>query len=225
MWTTLCALLNKQHLAEQTDGLAARKATLPLRGGGLGLRSAVRTGPAAYWASWADTLPMMAERCPELARRTLVELEKGCTGSAECLRAAAVAKQTLLAEGFESCPSWRELYHGKRPPEPEDRKEPGEFYHGWQYHASSRRETYYRDGQVLAKSDRPSQALLRSQAGRCAGEHLTLLPVTEELQWSNTKLRTLLLRRLRLPLNLDNRHCKCGAPLNTLATTAQPIAR
>ena len=132
------------------------------------------------------------------------------------MRAVAVAKQTLLAEGFESCPSWREFFHGKRPPEPEDRKEPGEFYHGWQYHASSRRETYYRDGQVLAKSDRPSQALLRSQAGRCAGEHLTLLPVTEELQWSNTKLRILLLRRLRLPLDLDNRYCKCGAPLDTL---------
>ena len=68
MWATLCALLEKRHLEEHTSGAPARKATLPLRAGGLGLRSAVRTGPAAYWASWADTFPMMAERCPELAQ-------------------------------------------------------------------------------------------------------------------------------------------------------------
>ena len=67
----------------------------------------------------------------------------------------------------------------------------------------------------MPERDRPAQALLRSQAGRCAGEHLTLVPVSEELQWSNAKLRTLLLRRLRLPLDLDHKHCKCGLPLDT----------
>ena len=161
-------------------------------------------------------LSIMAERYPELAQRALEKLKKGVRSRAECLKAAGVAKQTLLAEGFDTCPSWRELYHNKRPPQQDEHKEPGEFYHGWQYYAASRRETHYRDGQVLARSDRPSQALLRSQAGRCAGEHLTLLPVTDELQWSNAKLRTLLLRRLRLPLDLDDRLCKCGRALDAL---------
>ena len=55
---------------------------------------------------------------------------------------------------------------------------------------------------------------LRSQAGRCAGARFTLLPVNEELRWANAKLRTLLLRRLRLPLDLDHSHCKCGQKLD-----------
>ena len=38
------------HAAEQL-------VTLPMRMGRLGLRSAVRTAPAAYWASWADIFP------------------------------------------------------------------------------------------------------------------------------------------------------------------------
>ena len=146
------------------------------------MRSAVRTGPAAYWASLADTLPMMAARCPKVAEKIFLDLEKALGGKAESLRAATAAKLTLLAEGYDTCPSWRELYHGKRPPEPEERTEPGEFRHGWQYHASSRRETNYRDGHVLPSRGRASQVLLRSQAGRCAGEHLVLLPLNEELR-------------------------------------------
>ena len=73
---------------------------------------------------------MMAERCPELAQSALEELEKGVASRAECLKAARVAKQTLLAEAFDTCPSWRELYHNKKPPQQDEHKEPGEFYHG-----------------------------------------------------------------------------------------------
>ena len=39
------------------DRDARRIASLPGYQGGLGLRAAVRTSPAAYWASWADALP------------------------------------------------------------------------------------------------------------------------------------------------------------------------
>ena len=158
---------------------------------------------------------MMAGRCPELAELLLTELEKGVTSEAECLRHAAAAKQTLLSEEYV-CPSWREVHNGVRPPEPEQSAEPGEVRHGWQYHAASRRETHYREAVVLARRSRPSQALLRSQAGRCSGVHLTLLPLTEELQYENAKLRALLLRRLRLPLDLDTRRCKCGRTLDSL---------
>ena len=41
---------------------ACRLATLPMRMGGLGLRSATRMAPAAYWASWADALHMVQAR-------------------------------------------------------------------------------------------------------------------------------------------------------------------
>ena len=158
---------------------------------------------------------MMAARCPDLAGKVLEELEKATASEAECLRQASATKDVLSSEGFE-CPSWREVHNGLRPLEPPQTAEPGEVRHGWQYHAASRRETYYREAVVLTERGRPSQALLRSQAGRCAGEHLTLLPLSEELQWENAKLRALLLRRLRLPLDLDERRCRCGKTLDWL---------
>ena len=45
---------------------ARRRCRLPLCKGGLDLRSASRTAPAARWASWADCAGMLRERCPEL---------------------------------------------------------------------------------------------------------------------------------------------------------------
>ena len=160
MWTKLCTLLQQDGSGDALEE-ARKVATLPLRGGGLGLRSAVRTGPVACWALWADTLPMMAARCPTLAEKLLLELEKEDSRVAST-QAATEAKQRLLAEGYHDCPSWREVYHGKRPPEPKERAEPGEFRHGWQYHAASRRETHYREARVMPSCDRASQALVRS---------------------------------------------------------------
>ena len=49
---------------ELTD--AAQVASLPMRMGGLGLRSAQRCAHAAYWASWADALPMIKQRTPAM---------------------------------------------------------------------------------------------------------------------------------------------------------------
>ena len=45
-------------------GSGHQLASLPMRMGGLGLRSAVRTSPAAFWASWADALSMIQTRLP-----------------------------------------------------------------------------------------------------------------------------------------------------------------
>ena len=51
--------------AEQ-QAVARQIATVPMRLGGLGLRSARRMAPAALWASWADAMPMLSERLPNL---------------------------------------------------------------------------------------------------------------------------------------------------------------
>ena len=45
---------------------------------------------------------------------------------------------------------------------------------------------------------------------------MTLLHLSEELQWENAKLRALLLRRLRLLFDLDERRCRCGRTLDWL---------
>ena len=212
MWTTLCALLERLDLVE--GGAAKQKmlATLPMRSGGLGLRSAVRTGPAAYWASWADTLPMIAARCPAAASQLEEELKKGVASESASVVAASAALAKLQVEGYEA-PDWRDVLKGQRPP-PVERPEPGDFRHGWQYYAASRTETYTRDGEFFASCSKATRALVRSQAGRCSGCHLTVLPLTEELRWTNAQLKVLLLRRLRLPLSLDHNRCKCGRKLD-----------
>ena len=62
-------------------GWAHQLATLPMRLGGLGLRSASRMALAAFWASWADALPMLSARLPELTDRVVEGLStqpRGC---------------------------------------------------------------------------------------------------------------------------------------------------
>ena len=64
-----------------------RPVTLPLSLERLGLRSALRTSKAAYWASWADCLAMISERHPEVAQLMVDELEG--VPRTSCLEAAA----------------------------------------------------------------------------------------------------------------------------------------
>ena len=212
VWGVLAQLLDREDLAEELNSVHARLASLPLRLGGAGLRSADRTREAAYWASWADTLPMMAARCPNLCETFCQELESE-SSRAESLRQAAAARRSLVRKGYDECPTWGALKAGTRPPKPET-TEPVEFAHGWQYHASSRTETHYREHMVFARQERPRQALLHSQAGLCAGTHLTALPLRPETKWKPAQLRALLLRRLWLPLHLQDRWCRCGLPLD-----------
>ena len=54
-------------------------ATLPLRLGGLGLTSAVRIRGSAHLGSWADCLPVIHERHPEVAGALLEQLNEGAT--------------------------------------------------------------------------------------------------------------------------------------------------
>ena len=48
----------ESHDAAACETLALQIAQLPFQQGGLNLRSGVALAPAAYWASWADTLPV-----------------------------------------------------------------------------------------------------------------------------------------------------------------------
>ena len=61
--------------------------------GGLGLRSASRTRMAGFWASWADCLPMIEARHPEVAAQVIAQLEGHPNGHS--LRAAADAAHRL----------------------------------------------------------------------------------------------------------------------------------
>ena len=118
---------------------ARHLATLPMRLGGLGLRSAFRT--AAYWASWADALPMLSARLPGLTNRAEDVLTVHPMG---CLREAAEAASILDRSGFVGRPGWQDLRAGRRPPQPTG-AEPGEWQHGWHYHGSCSLEHHFRE--------------------------------------------------------------------------------
>ena len=130
-------------LSHQSDTVRA-SATAPLILGGLILRSAVRTSESACWASWADCLPMMRERHPEVAREFVTRLDAGV--ETQCLGAAATAARNLAGtHGFEPPSLWTALALGARPPREPDDYEPGAQRFGWQHEASSRVELQFRE--------------------------------------------------------------------------------
>ena len=81
-------------------------ANLPLVLGGVGLRSATWTSVSAYWASWADCLPMMFARRPEVASQIVQQLE-GHPDSPFLAAAASSARVLSGTMGFDP-PSWQD---------------------------------------------------------------------------------------------------------------------
>ena len=82
------------------------QSTLPLRLGGMGLRDSARTAPAAFWASWADSLPDSVQQFPGVGRNMLFHLsaaqnapagEEPCVPA--CISEAERAGRTCTKEG------------------------------------------------------------------------------------------------------------------------------
>jgi hypothetical protein len=181
---------------------------LPVRMGGLGLRSARRMTPAACWASWADCLHMISQRTPAVQEQILHDLMSAnprTTCSAE-----VVARANCLGnEGFAMNPGWEQLCAGARP-EAQSFREPGEWTHGWQYYAASCRDEVARTGLLLRPPiRRAAKALIRSQSGTFAGRSFTVVPTSDLTTIPAPEMRILLLRRLHLPLSLSLRRCSC----------------
>lgn len=159
LWQITRELFRSTETTQPDEGSSRRIAMLPTRMGGLGLRSGTRLSVAAYWASWADCLPMIVARNPGIATKILSSLERSNANDG-CLAEVALARHTLTSEGFDACPSWRELASGARPPLPlPSTVDHGERHRGWQYHASSSRELFART-MLLADSSRALRALL-----------------------------------------------------------------
>ena len=88
--------------AEQPDPIltaARRIAFLPVVHGGLGLRSSALLSPAAYWAAWADMLPTLVERVPDLAEQVLQELESGDSRIVSVAQAADLGSSSSRPRG------------------------------------------------------------------------------------------------------------------------------
>ena len=113
MWETAIKLLHGLPGSDTEVETAKMLATLPMRLGGLGLRSAERTAQPAYWASWADALGMLHERLPAVAARAVAALQN-LAEVPGCFAEAASAGEQLAGEGFFQRPQWSDLHHGAR---------------------------------------------------------------------------------------------------------------
>ena len=191
-------------------------AQLPFQQGGLNLRSAVALAPAAYWASWADTLPVLHRQLPRFAADVVARLGAG-EPVGPTLRGVLQSQAALAAAGFD-LPTWDAVILGAQAPPQSN--EPGDHLpepsaRGWQAPAAAAVAAHLQT-ELLAQLDVPSQALLFSQTGPFSSRPFTTVPTCPELTFPSEPLRALLLRRLRLPLPLSARTCRCRRPLDPL---------
>eukprot|EP00973_Karenia_brevis_P037020 5103385-Karenia_brevis.AAC.1 len=164
--------------AQREHEVANFIATIPYRMGGLGLRSAQRMAPAAYWASWADGLEMIKLRCPDTADRIVRSLDEGWLPEGTALRELQDSREHIQREGGMTCPSWAELAGGARPQQTVD-AEPGEWAHGWQFYAAAALDDRARQSFLTSEENSDTtKALLRSQSGLCSGRTFSALPTS-----------------------------------------------
>ena len=147
MRNTLAALVQREELRHASPILEAL-CSLPHKHGGLGLRSAIRTSPAAYWASVADAIPEIQKRYPQMSQDFIYHLLNPETAPAS-LAEATHARVILMSSGYVDCPPWQEIANGLRPEMVLD-TEPGEWAHGWQFCASSKIEAKHRETTISA---------------------------------------------------------------------------
>ena len=109
--------------------------SIPSRLGGLGIRSAVRTAPAAYWAAWADAIPVMIEKQPDFAQHIVHVLNTPAflaLSNSRGLQEVESCRTLVCNEGYATCPSWDDIVAGERPPNvPEHEADVGEWQKGW----------------------------------------------------------------------------------------------
>ena len=84
----------------------------------------------------------------------------------------------------------------------------------WQFHACVVRNNFFATHSVDPIVTPGHAALRLSQCGPCASQHLRAIPVCRATTFDNSQFRTLLLLRLRLPLQITNRQCRCKKELD-----------
>ena len=205
-----------QSLLQTTDIPATSLAIahLPLTEGGLGLMSATILAASAYWSSWADTLPVLQAHLPELTHQILEQLNTH-SQAPPALQAAADAARTVAATGWEP-PTWAAIASSQtQAPAPPPAPAEGPFARGWQHKASTTAHAWLK-AELFNAIPPASQALITSQSGPFASRAFTTIPYTNDFAYPSHLFRILLLRRLRLPLPLFARTCRCRRTFDSL---------
>ena len=206
----MCQLL---HVNPATLDVSAKASTsLPLAAGGLGLRSAERLRHAAFWASLADMMKMLHSRVPSVATNFIGFLEVG--EATPSIQSVLSCVDNLAGVGFV-VPLWEDLV-ADPPLDEEEEIDPAQPKRGWQKKATWVVDSAFHQHTVFPALDDAQAALLRSQAGPMAFAAFVAVPSMKETRIDPQPFRLLFLRRLRLPLPLQPRSCRCGRPLDVL---------
>eukprot|EP00434_Breviolum_minutum_P031171 symbB.v1.2.027568.t1/scaffold2838.1/size69213/9 len=86
---------------------------------------------------------------------------------------------------------------------------------GWQHKASTTAHAWLK-AELFNAIPPASQALITSQSGPFASRAFTTIPYTNDIAYPSHLFRILLLRRLRLPLPLFARTCRCRRTFDSL---------
>ena len=176
--------------------------------GGLGLCLASGSAEAAHWASWADCIPSVKRRHPDVAEAMATLLSHHPGPSFVAVRECA----NMLRESQFVVPPWEAVLAGLRPGQ-EDDENPVEPKHGWQKPAAQAVHEHRVARVVWPNLTDPERALWRSQRGPLASNVLMAFPTS----WSRIDPQpfcVLLCRRLQLPLPFSSRTCRCGRLLD-----------
>ena len=194
---------------------ALARAHLPLADGGLGLLSATCLAPAAYWASWAVTLPILHTQAPHFIAALQPHFQESTQGPHQ-FQATQAAAEHLTQVGWAPLPCEQLLLGAGPPPlQNTDDQGPPTFHKGWQRLAAAAQRKAMKD-ELLNTPDPASQAMLASQSGPYASRAFTTIPYSDDLSFPSHLFRILLLRRLRVPLPLTERSRRCRRVLDPL---------
>ena len=205
--TPTCGSASSPSWAKKLDVQTWERASLPLHMGGLGLRSACRSAPAAHWGSWVDCLHTISNRHAQLSSPSFSAVHlRGATMSraspsfsAVHLRGATMSRASLAGDGFV-CPEWTSLVEGLRRQQPAlGEVDPGQPTHGWQFFAAQAAEKHFRSATLWPRLSPAEEAHMKSQSGPMSGVPFSVVPSSAPTHLAPQLFRVLLLRRLAPP--------------------------
>ena len=166
-------------------------------------------------------MPVLQQQTPAVAG-TILQLFADPAQAPPHIQAAQTARQSIQEQGWEP-PTWPQL-RGTQPPHPAAELFVGPTQPGWQQQAVTPFNTAARE-ELYNTLDPASQAMLDSQTGPMASRAFTTIPYTTEVTYPDHIFRILMLRRLRLPLPLTERVCRCRRNLDPLGDHRAACAR
>ena len=149
------------------------------------------------------------QRFPDRGVRLLHELEHADATAPAAVRDVHASVEHLDRHGFReresgARPTWKALAEGARPESIGDAIDPGNWPHGWQYHATDVLEQHEHKSLLStfkrASAASPHVARLRSCAGPWSSIWMTIAPTSDGLKMRNIDM--LIALRFRLGLSV-----------------------